>query len=198
MYPLLAGTKLVQHFNPLPFGFCRHPFAHLRRWQREHLIEKCSHVLQITWKTKRPVDRAGQADTHTHIHTCTPTTDPLETILYVQYHRPVSTDSSNNSPNVRSINVNKMDATAYPVARPICWIESDRKREREWVSETKNQTGQKKPLTNRNCIAKIVTKLCRWFMLLLLLFALCGPLFFCCVCFFFFPYWFSQMAACEN
>lgn len=73
IYPLLAGTKLVQHFNPLPFGFCRHPFAHLRRWQREHLIEKCSHVLQITWKTKRPVDRAGQADTHTL--TYTPTTD---------------------------------------------------------------------------------------------------------------------------
>lgn len=138
IYPLLAGTKLVQHFNPLPFGFCRH------RWQREHLIEKCSHVLQITWKTKRPVDRAGQADTHTHTH-------PLQTpcrryYMYVQYHQPVSTDSSNNSPNVRSINVNKMDATAYPVARPICWIESDKKRERENEWDEKPKGAEKTSL----------------------------------------------------
>lgn len=124
--------------------------------------------------------------THSHTYTPTPTTDPLQTIRYVQYHQPVSTDSSNNSPNVRSINVNKMDATAYPEARPICWIESDRMREREGEEWDKNSNGAEKPFSNRNCIAKIVTKLCRWFMLLLLLFALCGPLFLRCVCFFFF------------
>lgn len=155
--------------------------------------------------------RPGWTGRHPHTRTHT---DPLRTpcrrllcvSLYVKSYSTISPYPQtvpNNSPNVRSINVNKMDATAYPETRPICWIESDRTRERK---RQNTKRGWKKPVSNRNCIAKIVTKLCRWFMLplllsLLLLFALCGSHFllrllllsiFCRL------YWFSQMAACEN
>lgn len=133
----------MQHFNPLPFGFSRHPFAHLRplatRTSNRKVFTRAANYME-----NETPSRPGWTCRHPHTHT-----DPLKTpcrrllcvSLYVKSYGTISPYPQtvpNNSPNVRSINVNKMDATAYPETRPICWIESDR------AKETKNQTGLEK------------------------------------------------------